>query len=39
MTVNLTTTGLARIRTRVYALPTVREVPLPPSDGGTPDTW
>ena len=38
MTINLTTTGATPVRTRVYALPTVREVPLPRPDGGG-DTW
>jgi hypothetical protein len=39
MTISLTTAGATTSRPRVYSLPTVREVPLPPPDGGATDTW
>ena len=39
MTINLTITGATLIRTRVYSLPSVREVPLPRPDGGGTDSW
>jgi hypothetical protein len=37
MTDHLTTSPVAR--PRVYTLPVVREVPLPPADPGTTGTW
>jgi hypothetical protein len=39
MTIDLTECGARTVAGRVYALPIVREVPLPPADGGPTDTW